>query len=138
MNKYAQILAAMAVLPTATCMSAPPVQPAAAECDMIESRDWRAWVNAMPGPSMRPTLIVTGTVTLPSGGWDFIWRTRVMESYPVQVAFDLEPLIAEGATQAVTTRELRHELAIDPPVGSVTLRCGSKVLARIAPVETAH
>lgn len=92
----------------------------------------------MPGPGARPKLIVTGKVTTPSAGWDFVWRSRVMESYPVQVAIDLEPLIPQRAAQVVTTRDLRHEMPIDPPVGSVTVRCGGRLLASIAPVETAH
>ena len=114
--------------------------PVSVACPIIASSDWAAWVNAMPGPNARPTLIVTGKVTVPTGGWDFIWRdARVMESYPVQVAVDLEPLIPNGpATEAVTTHDLRYEMPIGPPVGSVTVRCGDRLLARIAPVETAH
>ena len=109
-------------------------------CPIIGSSQWAAWVNAMPGPNARPTLIVTGKVTVPTGGWDFIWRDgRVMESYPVQVAVDLEPLIPQGsATQAVTTHDVRYQMPISPPVGAVTINCGDRVLARIAPVETAH
>ena len=114
--------------------------PIPASCPIIGSSDWAAWVNAMPGPNARPTLIVTGKVTVPTGGWDFIWRdARVMESYPVQVAVELEPLIPRGpATQAVTTHDVRYQMPMSPPVGSVTVHCGDRVLARIAPVETAH
>ena len=109
-------------------------------CPVLGSSAWAAWVNAMPGPGARPTLIVTGKVTVPTGGWDFVWRdARVMESYPVQVAVTLEPLVpAGGATQAVTTREVRFEMPLQPPVGAVTVNCGGTVLARISPVETAH
>ena len=47
----------------------------------------------MPGPGARPTLIVTGKVTVPTGGYRFEWRDmRVMESYPVQIAVDLQPI----------------------------------------------
>ena len=94
----------------------------------------------MPGPNARPTLIVTGKVTVPTGGYRFEWRDmRVMESYPVQVAVDLDPIPPAGpATQAVVTHDVRGQWPIDPPVGSLTVRCGDRVLARIAPVETAH
>ncbi len=111
-----------------------------AECGIIRSNDWAAWVNAMPGPNARPTLIVTGKVTVPTGGYRFEWRDmRVMESYPVQVAVELDAIPpAGGATQAVVTDEVRGQWPISPPVGSLTVRCGDTVLARIAPVETAH
>ncbi len=62
-----------------------------------------------------------------------------MESHPVQVAADLEAMPPAGpATQAIVTHDVRGEWPIDPPVGSLTVRCEEQVLARIAPVETAH
>ena len=109
-------------------------------CPIAGSSDWAAWVNAMPGPNARPTLIVTGKVTVPTGGYRFAWRDmRVMESYPIQVAAELEVIPPAGAaTQAVVTHDIRGEWPVSPPVGSMTVRCGDRVLARIAPVETAH
>jgi hypothetical protein len=114
--------------------------PIALNCPIIGSSDWAAWINAMPGPNARPTLIVTGKVTVPTGGYRFTWRDmRVMESYPVQVAVDLQPIPPTGpATQAMVTHDVRGQWPISPPVGSVTVHCGDRVLARIAPVETAH
>ena len=40
-----------------------------ATCPVVGASDWAAWVNAMPGPNARPTLIVTGKVTVPTL-WD--------------------------------------------------------------------
>ncbi len=113
---------------------------AAMECGIIGSSDWAAWVNAMPGPNARPTLIVTGKVTVPTGGYRFAWRDmRVMESYPVQVAAELQAIPPAGpATHAVVTHDIRGKWPIDPPVGSFTVRCGDQTLASIAPVATAH
>ena len=110
------------------------------ECRIIGSSGWGAWVNAMPGPDARPTLIVTGRVTVPTGGYRFAWRDmRVMQSYPVQVALELDAIPPAGpATQALVTHDVRGQWPIDPPVGSLTVRCGDRLLARIAPVETAH
>ena len=109
-------------------------------CPVIESSDWTAFVNRMPGPNARPTLVVTGRVTVPTGGYRFEWRDmRVMESYPVQVVAELEAIPPSGgATQAVVTHEVRGEWAISPPVGAFTVRCGDMVLARISPVESAY
>ena len=94
----------------------------------------------MPGHGARPTLIVTGKVTVPTGGYRIEWADmRVAESYPVQIFADLAVVPPSGAaTQVVTTHDVRGQWPIDPPVGSFTVRCGNQVLARIAPVETAH
>jgi hypothetical protein len=109
-------------------------------CPIISSSDWTAWVNAMPGPGAGPKLIATGKVTAPTGGYTFAWRDlRIMESHPVQVVADLEALPPDGpATQAVVTHDIRGEWPIDPPVGSLTVRCGNRIFARIDPVETAQ
>jgi len=116
--------------------------PAGAACPAIGSSDWAAWVDAMPspGPRRRPILTVTGKVLVPTGGYRVEWADmRVAESYPVQVFADLRLIPPTGgATQAVTTLEVRGSWPIEPPVGSLTVRCGSEVLARISPVETAH
>lgn len=114
--------------------------PPSSDCPIIESSDWAAWINAMPGPNARPKLIVTGKVTVPTGGYRIEWGDmRVAESYPVQVFADLRVIPPSGmATQVITTHNVRGEWPMDPPVGSFTVRCGDRVLARISPVETAH
>lgn len=109
-------------------------------CPVARSSDWTAWVNAMPGPGARPKLIVTGKITVPTGGYRTEWSDmRVAESHPVQIFADLRVIPPSGpATQVVTTHDVRGEWPVDPPVGSVTVRCAGEVLARISPVETAH
>lgn len=114
--------------------------PQKADCPIIGSSGWAAWVNAMPGPNAQPSLIVTGRVTVPTGGYRFAWRDmRVMESYPVQVVVELQPIPPSGpATQALVTHEVRGQWPMSPPVGSLTVTCGGRTLAAISPVETAH
>ena len=140
---------ATALLLLAGCSPAPygayppseaPSNPSQKAACPIATSNWAAWVSAMPGPGARPTLIVTGRATVPTGGWRFAWRDmRVMESHPVQVAVDLEAIPPSGgATQAVVTHDVRGEWPLSPPVGSVTVRCGGKTLAAISPVETAY
>ena len=139
-----KLLILASALSLASCAAVPPPPsqgPAGSmECGIIGSSDWAAWVNAMPGPNARPTLIVTGKVTVPTGGYRFEWRDmRVMESYPVQIVAELQAVPPPGsATQAVETHDIRGEWPIDPPVGALTIRCGDMVLVRISPVETAH
>ena len=143
----AALLAGCATYPQAPYPHYPPHAPQggyppmpADGCHAIASSDWAAWVNAMPGPSARPSLIVTGKVTVPTGGYRVEWSgMRVAESYPVQVFADLRVIPpTSSATQAVVTHDVRGQWPMTPPVGSVTVRCGERVLARIAPVETAH
>lgn len=121
--------------------SAPPT-PAAelAACEHVSGSDWAAWINAMPGPGARPTLIVTGKVTVPTGGYRIEWRDfRVAESYPVQVFGELRVIPPpHGAIEVVVTHDVRGEWPLAEPVGSVTISCGDRVLARISPVETAQ
>lgn len=136
-----RLLLIAGLLPVGACQAVPaPPPPGRADCPIAGSSDWAAWINAMPGPGARPTLIVTGNVTVPTGGYRIEWGDfRVAESYPVQIFGELRAIPPSGgATQVVTTHDVRGEWPVDPPVGSVTVSCGERVLARIAPVETAH
>lgn len=118
-----------------------PVPPKAkGDCPITRSSDWHAHVNAMPGPNSRPKLIVSGSVTVPTGGYSLSLRMgAVAESYPVQITVHLDAQPPSGpASQALVTREVRGSWPSSQKVGAVTVRCGSKALARISPVETAH
>ena len=110
------------------------------DCPVTASSAWAAWVNGMPGPESRPSLIVTGKATVPTGGYSFSWGDPIVaESSPVQVTVQLKPVPPAGpATQAVTTMDVRGSWPMNEAVGSVTIKCGTTVLARIAPVETVY
>jgi hypothetical protein len=128
---------AAAALGLASCETTP--GPSSRSCPAVSSSDWQAWVNAMPCPNARPRLIATGRVTMPTGGYRYRWGDlRVMESYPVQISVQLIPIPPSGpATQALESQEVRGEWPMSPPVGSLTITCGDKVLGRVAPVQTA-
>jgi hypothetical protein len=121
----------------ASCATAAPAAPSG--CPTATS-DWHAWINAMPGPGRKPTLIVTGRATVPTGGYRFDWANfRVLESDPAQIDVELAAIPPSGpATQAITTEDVRGEWQASGRIGSVTIRCGGAVLARIAPVETVY
>ena len=127
-----------AALTATACTTAQ--QPRPTDCPIISSSDWAAWVNAMPGPNARPTLIVTGKAIVPTGGYRFQWSAPlVAESHPVQVTVELKPVPPSGmATQAIVTHEIRGEWPSEHQVGSVRIVCGGRQLAAISPVETAH
>jgi hypothetical protein len=94
----------------------------------------------MPGPDAKPMLIVTGKVMVSTGGYrPSLMLEQVAESYPVQVFTRLHPNPpGGGATQAVGTHEVRGRWSMSTPVGSVTVRCGSRVLAQISPIGIAN
>ena len=136
------ILLPALLLGSLACSAAPrAAATAAADCPITDSSDWTAWINAMPTvpPSKTGVLIVKGKVTVPTGGYRIEWADfRVAESYPVQIFTDLRVIPPSGmATQVVTTHEVLGDWPMNPPVGSLTVRCGDRVLARISPVETA-
>jgi hypothetical protein len=110
------------------------------DCPIIRATDWQAHVDAMPGPSDNPRLIVGGKITVPTGGYKLGLRLgAVAESYPVQVTIYLDAVPPSGpATQAIETREVRGSWRSEERVGSVTVRCASRVLARLSDIETSH
>lgn len=116
-----------------------PTAPSAG-CPVIESSGWHAHVDALPGPNARPRLVVSGKVTVPTGGYKVALRMgQVAESYPVQVTVYLDATAPSGmASQAVVTHEVRGSWPSEERVGSVTVRCGGKALARLSNIETAR
>ena len=123
----------------ASCATVPPPDKAPGSCPAMSTSNWRAWINAMPGPQ-RPQLIVTGDVTVPTGGYAMALRLgpTLRNEPPTQhVVLELTPP-SGPATQAVTTREVRGSWPALPRYGSVVIRCGGDLIAEISPVETAH
>ncbi|HEV2746901.1 MAG TPA: hypothetical protein VGW34_06345 [Allosphingosinicella sp.] len=93
----------------------------------------------MPGPE-RPKLIVTGKVTVPTGGYRLsLEQGPLLELHPPiqHVLLSVRPP-SEGATQAVVTHEVRGEFPALDAYGAVTVKCGPEVLAEIRPVARAY
>lgn len=126
--------------------AAPGNDAAALACPVLGSADWAAWVNAMPGPD-GPGLIVTGTVTLPTPGYDVTLEQGPSDrsARPVQVV----QLSAEApggmVSQVLSDYPVRFEMAspalldgMTAPFTAVRVVCGDEELARIEPVEVAQ
>lgn len=111
----------------------------ARDCPIVDSSEWAAWIDAMPGPGKQARLMVSGKVRVPTGGYRAHFADmRVAESYPVQIFLDLAVTPPSGpATQAITTIDVRGEWPVAPPVGSITIRCGRQVIGRIDEIVTA-
>lgn len=117
-----------------------PVTPEAAPvedaetCAVLESRDWAAWVNRMPGPGAVPTLHVTGKVDVRTGGYTFEWQKGPLDrSATPALRLKLAPKAPDGmATMAITTEEVKFEEALSGITYSrVIVSCGGITLGEI-------
>lgn len=117
------------------------VESAPETCDVLESRDWAAWVNLMPGPDATPTIHVTGKVDVRTGGYTFDWQTGPLDrSATPKLRLKLIPIAPDGmATMAITTEEVHYSA----PAGGieysgVLISCGTLTLADIPEITEAH
>lgn len=109
-------------------------------CPVASTSDWKAWVNAMPGPNSQPTLIVTGNVTVPTGGYGVglgLGPTLEMNPPIQQIILRVTPPTG-GATQAVVEHEVRGEFPALPTYGAVEIRCGTERIAVLSDIEWAR
>ncbi|WDI32038.1 hypothetical protein PUV54_02390 [Hyphococcus flavus] len=110
-------------------------------CPIVDSRGWKAWVNAMPGPDAQRTLIVMGEVDTPTPGYTFEWSVGVADrsAIPMQ-RLHLTATPPDGmAAQVITTEEVRYDgPAIAEQYRAVVVMCGEELLADITDVTVAH
>lgn len=110
-------------------------------CPVLESHDWRAWVNAQPGPDASATLIVEGNVVMPTPGYAFSWEEGMADrsAIPMQ-RLHLAVSPPDGmVAQVITTEAVRYEgPAIAQNYRAVVVMCGDEQLVEIADVTTAQ
>lgn len=133
MRKTMTTLAATAAL--GGCMTMPP-EPTSA-CPAT-TRNWNAFVNAMPGPGARPALIVTGEVEVPRRGLApelIVGPTD--RKFPPGQRFALRLARQAGAPAGwrPVRAEIRPSLA---DYGEVIVGCEGQTIVRISPVEKAY
>lgn len=145
MSASFRILAAVFSAAALTACQNVPERPlpeqSAGACAVIESSDWAAWVNAMPGPDAVRTLHVTGRITLPTPGFTATLREGPVDrsAVPVQaLILDLTP--PEGmVTQVITTQDVRFSgRAIAAQYSGVRVMCAGATIAEINDVTIAH
>lgn len=112
-------------------------QPAATCPD--ETRQWAAWINAMPGPgpAAAPTLIVTGEVFVPAGTSATLSAGPTDRMMPPSQRFTLALSSrpdAPGGWQPVRG-EITPALA---QYRSVIVGCDGAAVATITDIQTAH
>lgn len=117
------------------------VERAEESCDVLEARDWEAWVNRMPGPGAEPTLHVVGKVDVRTGGYTFDWQEGPLDrSAMPALRLQLIPVKPDGmATQAITTEDVKFEKVLGGITYSrVLISCGGEPLGEIAEITDAY
>ena len=133
--------AACAPPPPAGEGSAPEPGREVADCPVIESRGWTAWINAMPGPDAVRTLHISGEVDLPTPGYtvELIPGPADRMMPPGQRFSLVARPSANMAAQVVTPTPVKYtDKATDPAYREIIIGCGGKVLARIDRIEVAQ
>ncbi len=106
-------------------------------CAVLESRDWEAWINKMPGVDMVPTIHVIGKVDVRTGGYTFTWEEGPLDRSAVPaLRLKLVPVAPDGmATMAITTEDVKYEApALSSGYSRVIIGCGSTTLAEITEI----
>ena len=115
--------------------------PKNSDCAVIDSSNWQAWVNAMPGPDATPTLHVTGEIVLPTPGYTIDWQLGALDRMlPPGQRLSISTTPPDGmVAQVLTNVEVAYagETAITD-YREVIVNCGDKVLATIKDVVVAQ
>jgi len=111
-----------------------------ASCPTV-SRDWQAWINAMPGPDAQRTLHITGSVDMPTPGYSLeLVGGPADRMQPPGLRFRLKVERPDGmTTQVITPTEVRYA-ATTPysEIRQIIVVCGDQTLATIDEVTVAH
>ena len=146
MREWHHSLLAGVALPLAACAAAAGGGPgdmtteASANAACPATRGWVAWVNAMPGPNMVPTLIVEGEVELPAGTRAVLEQGPLDRMLPPAQRFALRiaPVNA-GGDHAGGWRKVRAEVApAQTSYRAVLIGCNGQALAEITGVTRAY
>lgn len=119
----------------------PPKLAPVASCPVIESRDWAAWVNAMPGPGASKELIATGQVTMPTPGYALTLTAGMADrsATPTQQLILTAVPPTGMVPQVLTTQAVRYQgPAISMNYRAVRIMCGGNMLSEIADVPVAR
>jgi hypothetical protein len=135
-----------AALPLAAC--AGPGLPAGPDnlgetsaCPVVESGEWEAWIDRMPGPGAEPTLKVAGTVTMPTPGYTFSWQIGPTDRMmPPGQRLRLVPTPPPGMViQVLTPERVTFSMpAVASEYRTVMVECGGRPLAEIDDIPTVY
>lgn len=149
MTKIPRAAATLALAAVAACQPINETPPAQAEpppaplasCPVIESSEWAAWVNAMPGPAATKQLIATGQVVLPTPGYTVTLTAGMADrsATPMQQLILTATPPTGMVTQVLTKVPVRYEgPAISMNYRAIRIMCGGQMLSEIADVPVAR
>lgn len=110
-------------------------------CPVLESKDWGAHINAMPGPDAKRTLHVYGKVTMPTPGYTFEWiEGRADRSMVPTVRLHLHATAPGGmVSQVLTEEDVQYSgVALTEKYTAVIVMCGETKLAEITEIDVAR
>ena len=111
---------------------------AEAGCPVLESANWTAWLDTLPG-SPGPSLRVSGQIVLPTPGFAVTGQLAALDRRhpPSQrVALGFTPP-QDVVAQVLTTQEVQLTLpALASTYRAIIITCGDTVLAEIIDVGT--
>jgi hypothetical protein len=126
------------------CLMLPVVEdPVYSTCHAIASSGWTARVDYIPDhhnrPVFKPTLIVSGRVTVPSEGYAVSLDLGPVQKLdqPVQQILVRTESPSGSETSARTDVQVSGAFPALKRYGSVTIRCGDGTLAIVKPVPRA-
>lgn len=131
----AATLVAGSLLSLSACATVPSKEEASVPA-CPQTRNWVAWVDAMPGPDKEPTLIVEGEIDLPAGQAATLVAgpTDRMSPPGQRFALTLAPGTGVGGWQKVRG-ELKPALTL---YDAVIVGCEGETVTRIEDVTTAY
>ena len=123
------------------CLMLPVVDdPVYSTCHAVGSSGWSAHVERIPDhhnrPILKPWLIVSGQVTVPSDGYSVsldLGPVRKLDAPVQQIMVRTEPA-RDVAAQVLTNVEVRGAFPALKHYGAVTIRCGDGTMAIIKPI----
>jgi hypothetical protein len=134
-------LSACAPPPPADDGPAPEPGRPVAQCPVIDSRGWTAWIDAMPGPDAVRTLHISGEVDLPTPGFTVeLVPGPADRTMPPGQRFSLVARASPGmVAQVVTPTPVKYAgKATYPAYREIIIGCGGEVLARIERIDVAQ
>ncbi|WP_411818240.1 hypothetical protein [Hyphococcus sp. DH-69] len=111
------------------------------DCPVIASRNWNAWINAMPGPDATRSLHVTGEIDLPTPGYEIEMIAGVADrsAIPTQRLIIKATPPSGMVTQVITTESVSYSgPAIADLYRSIMVLCGDTVLTEITELQLAQ
>jgi hypothetical protein len=102
-------------------------------CSAIATGDWQARIVG----TSRPRLVVSGRVTMPTGGYRVALIAGPVQQLepPVQQVILRTTRVRGGATQAVVAHDVQGVFEHEPGVERVSVRCGDGIVGLIPTIE---